>query len=131
MSLLSINEKTHYAIVLIAALTQVKTPLSLSDLADRLNFSQGYLEEVAARLKSSGLIVSTRGRNGGYMLKDESSVTVKDIVEAIDGVDASRSTQSVCPSHDISQKIQCILSEKLGQVTINEILSSYETDLSR
>ncbi|MCK9229653.1 MAG: Rrf2 family transcriptional regulator [Syntrophales bacterium] len=61
-------------------------PLSATRLAAECDFSLKYLEQVLATLKNKGILVSTRGKHGGYSLRlPPAEVTLGDIVRAIDG----------------------------------------------
>jgi Rrf2 family protein len=58
----------------------------LRDVARREGISEKYLGQIIIPLKSAGLVVSQRGSRGGYALaRDPACVTVKDVVEAIEG----------------------------------------------
>ncbi len=60
--------------------------VSLSVVAERTGLSRGYLEQVAATLRSARLIRSVAGRNGGYRLaRPANEITVGNIVEATIG----------------------------------------------
>jgi len=58
----------------------------LKDIARQEGISEKYLGQIIIPLKSSGLIVSHRGAHGGYALsRSPEAITVKDVVEAIEG----------------------------------------------
>jgi Rrf2 family iron-sulfur cluster assembly transcriptional regulator len=64
-------------------------PVSLSDIASRHHISLSYLEQLFAKLRLQGLVVSTRGPGGGYTLaRAADTVTVADIIGAVEGADA-------------------------------------------
>lgn len=42
--------------------------VSIQSIASRQNISDGYLEQLMAKLKKAGLVDSTRGAGGGYRL---------------------------------------------------------------
>jgi Rrf2 family protein len=68
------------------ALSSGQGPLSASLIASRQHLSVAYLEQLLHRLKKQGLIASTRGPKGGYILaKDPRRVTVADVVHILDG----------------------------------------------
>lgn len=61
-------------------------PVSLTDIAERVKESQKYLESTVAQLSSAGLIVSSRGKSGGYRLaKAPQDYTVAEIIVAAEG----------------------------------------------
>jgi len=58
----------------------------LKDIARREGISEKYLGQIVIPLKASGLLISHRGAHGGYSLaRPAEGITVKDIVEAIEG----------------------------------------------
>jgi Rrf2 family protein len=62
------------------------TPVSLTDIANRVHESAKYLEAVMAQLTGAGLVLSTRGKSGGYRLsRSPEEYTVGDIIVACEG----------------------------------------------
>ena len=62
------------------------TPTSVRDIADRTALPQPYLEQILLAVKGAGLVRSTRGVGGGYVLaRDPSQITLAEIVSAVDG----------------------------------------------
>jgi Rrf2 family protein len=58
----------------------------LKDVARQEDISEKYLGQIIIPLKAAGLIVSQRGAHGGYSLaRPPEDITVKDVVEAIEG----------------------------------------------
>ena len=61
-------------------------PVSVADLAQRLQGSSHHLSKVLQRLARSGFVRALRGPAGGYVLgRPAAAVTLLDIYEAIDG----------------------------------------------
>jgi Rrf2 family protein len=61
-------------------------PVSLGDVAEKTDISKRYLDQLAIGLKSSDLIRSMRGRNGGYRLsRPPDEISVGQIIEAAIG----------------------------------------------
>mgnify|MGYP002622796638 CR=1 FL=1 len=55
--------------------------VSLIDIAKRKEVSKKFLEQIVPLYKSNGLIVGTRGNQGGYKLaKHAKEITLKDII---------------------------------------------------
>ncbi|MHB8093346.1 MAG: RrF2 family transcriptional regulator [Candidatus Aminicenantales bacterium] len=68
------------------ATNQGTGPVALKDVARRQEISMKYLEHLAASLKKAKLLRSARGARGGYVLAfPPSSITIKDVVAAVDG----------------------------------------------
>jgi Rrf2 family protein len=58
----------------------------LREISRREGISEKYLGQILIPLKSAGLILSQRGSRGGYALaRPPEAITVKDVVEAIEG----------------------------------------------
>ena len=68
--MLGISTKGHYGLVIMTALAGAadEKPLSLARIAEETGISLGYLEQIVSTLKEAGLVESTRGAKGGYVL---------------------------------------------------------------
>lgn len=63
-----------------------KGPVPLKLTAERQNISEHYLEQLMGGLRRAGFVRSSRGAQGGYELtKDPASITVGDIIRALEG----------------------------------------------
>jgi Rrf2 family cysteine metabolism transcriptional repressor len=61
-------------------------PVSLKSVADAENLPLAYLERIAALLKKAGLVTSTRGAHGGYVLAmPADEITMDRVVLALEG----------------------------------------------
>lgn len=61
-------------------------PVSIQSIADRQKISEGYLEQLMAKLKKAGLVISIRGASGGYRLaKPAAEISVGDVLRALEG----------------------------------------------
>lgn len=59
--------------------------VSLSEISSRQDISLSYLEQLFAKLRKRGLVVSSRGPGGGYRLANDADATyVSDIILAVD-----------------------------------------------
>ena len=62
------------------------TPVSLKTVAAAEGLPLAYLERIAALLKKAGLVASTRGAHGGYVLAQPSEeITMDRVVLALEG----------------------------------------------
>jgi Rrf2 family protein len=60
-------------------------PVHLKTIAEKHGISQRFLVQILLQLKGAGLVDSTRGATGGYVLtKPPAQITLADIVHAID-----------------------------------------------
>src|SRR4051794_3645227 len=61
-------------------------PVSLKAIAEAERLPLAYLERIAALLKKEGLVVSTRGAHGGYLLAEPAEeITMDRVVLALEG----------------------------------------------
>lgn len=115
--MIRLSTKGRYGarLMLELALQYGKGPILLKDIAKRQEISEGYLEHLLPPLKSAGLINSSRGAHGGYILaKALSEITLKEIVQTLEGslspvecVDTPTVCQRVrsCVTRDIWKKL--------------------------
>jgi len=61
-------------------------PIFLKDIAQRQGISEKYLWQLIHPLKAIGLINTTRGAHGGYLLaKAPGEITLKEIMQVVEG----------------------------------------------
>ncbi len=80
--------KTEYGLKAMTALAQSKDkkPLSLASIAKDYHISQPYLERLFAKLKADGLVESSKGSNGGYVLtRPANKINIFEVIEALEG----------------------------------------------
>jgi Rrf2 family iron-sulfur cluster assembly transcriptional regulator len=70
------------------AYSNSESPCQIKQISVRQDISARYLEQIFKKFKKAGIIKSVRGPFGGYLLaKEPQSITVGDIIRAIDGED--------------------------------------------
>lgn len=85
---MKVSNKGIYALraLRLLALNHGGTPLSVNSLATKGDIPLKYLEQVMQLLKTRGIVVSERGKHGGYALRlPPEQVTLGDIIRAVDG----------------------------------------------
>ncbi|MDR0445647.1 MAG: Rrf2 family transcriptional regulator [Oscillospiraceae bacterium] len=85
---MKIPTKTRHALrmMLDLALRRGDGFVSLREVAQRMDVSKTYLEQIVLQLNKTGLLVTARGAQGGYMLaRTADKCTVGDILRAMDG----------------------------------------------
>ena len=75
--------------------TGSNAPISLREVAKNQNIPLPFLEQIAIKLRRAGLIKSSRGPTGGYVLvKDKKQISLADVIQAVEGlIDVAPSTQ--------------------------------------
>ncbi|MDY6967551.1 MAG: Rrf2 family transcriptional regulator [Spirochaetota bacterium] len=107
-------------------------PILLKDIAKRQDISEKYLGHLIPPLKLAGLINSSRGAHGGYMLaKAPNEITFSEIIKAVEGhtvVTECVSSPSVCNRSDlcVCRDVWTELSEKtmeiLRSITLQDVV---------
>ena len=86
---MKLSSRARYALRMmldIAHYSSEDQPISLTTVAEHTGLSRGYLEQVAAPLRSAGLIHAVSGRSGGYRLvRQPQQISLGDIIEATIG----------------------------------------------
>ena len=82
------SSKAEYGVRLMVELGRHggEQPTSLKAIAEAERLPLAYLEQVVARLKSAGLVQSSRGAHGGYRLaRPAEEITMDEVVLALEG----------------------------------------------
>ncbi|MDH5377158.1 MAG: Rrf2 family transcriptional regulator [Gammaproteobacteria bacterium] len=67
------------------AVSQGRGLVTIAEIAEHLNISLSYLEQLFAELRKSGLVKGTRGPGGGYTLaRNSNEISIFQIIEAVD-----------------------------------------------
>jgi Rrf2 family protein len=73
-------------LILELALNYDQGPVFLKDISNSQEISLKYLGQIVIKLKSAGIVSSTRGAHGGYYLtKHPENIRLSEIIEALDG----------------------------------------------
>ncbi|MEB3216667.1 MAG: Rrf2 family transcriptional regulator [Nostocales cyanobacterium 94392] len=89
---MELSSKLEYALLALLELAssyESGQPLQIQHIADAQNIPKRYLEQLLATLRRGGLIKSTRGVKGGYVLaREPRQITVLDALSCIEGQEA-------------------------------------------
>ena len=107
--------------------------VSLKDVAERQNISMKYLEMIVSLLHKGGLLVSGRGKKGGYRLaKDPSECSIGAIlkltertlspVNCIEGGMVNCEKAGGCITLPMWQKLDGMIDEYLENVSLEDLL---------
>jgi Rrf2 family protein len=90
---MKVSAKAEYACLALLALAQHgpdSPPLRIREISEAHDIPERYLVQILLRLKSAGLVTSTRGAAGGYHLaRPATSISVGAVLSAIDGPEVS------------------------------------------
>ena len=133
--------KAEYGVRLLIqlGLAEPAQPTSLKSVAETERLPLAYLERIAALLKKAGLVTSTRGAHGGYVLaRDPQDITMDQVVLALEGHIApmdcffdDREGRVLCSHHDDEQlcatkllwtRVQLGVIKSLQRTTLAELV---------
>ncbi|ARV59230.1 transcriptional regulator [Nostocales cyanobacterium HT-58-2] len=101
---MKLSSKSEYALLALLELAkhyQNDESLHVREIAALQNLPKSYLEQILATLKRGGLIRSTRGSKGGYVLAhDPKNITVWDVVNCMEGADGRPASDSTLKAAD-------------------------------
>jgi Rrf2 family protein len=83
-----LSQKAKYAIKALLMLARAKNGalVQVNEIAEEQNIPKKFLDLIFFELRRHGLIVSTRGREGGYALGPPAEdISIASIVRAVDG----------------------------------------------
>lgn len=81
-----LSQKARYALRALLYIAARSGPVSIGEIAEEEGISRKFLELILADLRPTGLVVSRRGKTGGYQLaRPPNKITFAEIIRAIDG----------------------------------------------
>jgi Rrf2 family protein len=143
-----LSYKAKYALRAVLALAQdtQDEPVLISTIAEQENIPRKFLELILLELKRRGLIVSRRGRSGGYNLaKPAEEITFGEIIRLIDGplaaVPCVSKTQyrkcddcpdeKKCPIRRVMARVRDATAEILDNTSVADALRSGRKSVKR
>jgi Rrf2 family protein len=129
-----LSTKGRYAMraMLDLALHYGEGPILLKDVAKREHISEGYLEQIILPLKAAGLVNSTRGARGGFILaKPPSQIKLIEVMQVSEGSVAPVecvsdpevcSHASVCVTRDIWSEMKKAMDGILESTTLQDLV---------
>ena len=129
-----LTTKGRYAVtaMLDLAIHSDAGPITLSDISQRQGISLSYLEQLFARLRKNGLVLSTRGPGGGYRLSREAiEIAVVDVITAVDEyVDVMKcggrgdcADGGRCLTHELWEELSDNIHEFLAGISLGDLVS--------
>ena len=84
---MKLSSKGRYAVMALADLAKFdpNEPVSLRDISLRQGISLVYLEQLFLKLKKNKIVISVRGKKGGYILnKNASEINISEVFSAVE-----------------------------------------------
>ncbi len=130
--MLRISKLTDYGTVLLAYLAAHEARVcSAAEVADATGIALPTVSKLLKTLARSGLVVSTRGANGGYQLaRGAGEISAADIIDALEGpvsITECSAGDSLCEHEDVCsvggawQRINIAIRRALGDVKLSDL----------
>jgi len=131
---MKLSTKGRYAMraMLNLALHYGEGPILLKEVAKRERISERYLEQIILPLKAAGLVNSTRGARGGFILaKPPSQIRLIEVMQVSEGLIALVecvsdpevcSHASVCVTRDIWSEMKKAMNGILESTTLQDLV---------
>jgi Rrf2 family protein len=97
-----LSQKARYALhaLIVLAERSGEEPMQIASVAEEARVPRKFLEQILLDLKKRGIVKSTRGRSGGYLLgKAPKDITFADVIRVMDGPLALAPCVSVTAYH--------------------------------
>ena len=137
---MELTTRGRYAVMAMADLARQSAgkpgagePVALAAIAERQKLSLAYLEQLYARLRRAGIVVSARGRSGGYSLgRPASEISIADILTAVE--EETRMTRCAgesdvgclgetrCITHELWQALGAHIAQFFTSVTLQDVI---------
>ncbi len=114
-------------------------PTTLDAICEARGLSKQYLVKIFASLARAGLITPVRGKRGGYLLaRDPASISVLELIEAVEGPvavnfcqhDPPRCDNIDCALRIMWTDIQEYICNKLENTTLGQCLADGDSALA-
>ena len=130
--MLKLSKKIDHGLILLRELCVGDCISSAREIAARYRLPQSMAANILKKLTASGILISTRGAQGGYELaRHPTEINLAEIVESLEGpfslVDCVESDSccqlvAVCPTHDPMQEVHRRFDEFMTRLNLAEIV---------
>lgn len=131
-----ITLESDYALRIVTQLAEQGERIDAKTLAEKTSVTPRFALKILHKLVQGGIVRSYKGTKGGYTLsKDANTITLKEIIELIDGpiiiarcVDSGESCalnhdKSACVYHHIFDTLSIDVARKLNAITIADVIN--------
>lgn len=111
---------------------QQDSPVLLDLVAKRQGISRKYLDAIFARLKAAGIVTSSRGAGGGFLLAmDPQDITVLDVYVGLEGPvtlvdcgsqDRHCGMEETCPTKDVWDELSSRMADFMKSLTVSDLV---------
>ena len=126
-----ITNEADYALRIMAAIASGESSIDAKTISEQSNIPYRFTLKILRKIVSAGYLRSRRGVNGGYELAvPASEITLKDIIEVIDGNIAINRcigndqcpNSPVCKVREHMANVSEMIAEELNKVTFSDLV---------
>ena len=103
----------------------------VSEISEKLNLSENYVEQLVRLLKKENIVESSRGPKGGYKLtKNPDEVTAGEVIRVLEGdwnitgCYPDGHCEDKCNAYFAFYKIDEAINDTIDSITLNEIINN-------
>lgn len=108
--------------------------VSLVEIAERQTLPVSYLEQLFAKLKKAGLVISIRGQGGGYSLaRPSETISIADVMRAVEEIVKTtrcspttdigcQGTTSRCLTHHLWKGLEKTILRYLTSISLADVV---------
>ena len=125
---MKISTKGKYGLRAMIDLAQYseQEAVSISSIAQRQKISESYLEQLVAKLKKAGLVVSIRGAAGGYRLaRPAAGISVGDVLAVICTAQTEEGCEGeeLCVTKYVWQRINESIEKTVDEMMLDQLVA--------
>ena len=135
---MKLTTKGRYAVMALADLAKFDNggPVSLRDISLRQGISLLYLEQIFSKLKKNNIVESTRGVNGGYILKtNPEQIKLSNIFSAVqeevktvqckkESKKGCNGRSTKCITHNLWDELEIHINQFFEQKNLKDLISN-------
>jgi len=129
-----ISLRTRYGLASLLCMAekgQTDERVTIISLSEKLKISKIYLEQVFALLRRGGLVISTKGAQGGYLLsRPARNITVFDVLSATETSLFEKAEETVADENiektlrdTVFEPLDNVLKETLSRITLEDMVN--------
>ena len=134
---MKLSSKGRYAVMALADIAsfEPKNPIPLRDISLRQGISLVYLEQLFFKLKKNKIVLSIRGKNGGYVLnKNAKDIKISEVFLAVEenvktigcekhSKKGCNGKSSKCITHNLWDELENYINDFFERKTLKDLIN--------
>ena len=134
---MKLSSKGRYAVMALADIAsfEPKNPIPLRDISLRQGISLVYLEQLFFKLKKNKIVLSVRGKNGGYVLnKNAKDIKISEVFLAVEenvktigcekhSKKGCNGKSSKCITHNLWDELENYINDFFERKTLKDLIN--------